>query len=133
MTIIETLKAGGPLMYALALIGCIVAVLTIGNIWRLARRALPPGRSGDLRLQALPFWGFIAILVGFLGQVAGHYKMLGVLATASAINPKLVMFGLQQCLVSTIVGLAVCVLALLCWGALRWWQRVNENRAARAS
>lgn len=132
MRIIDTFAAGGPMMYPLALVGCIVAVLTVSNVVRLARHTLPPGRAGDLRLQALPFWGGIAILVGFLGQVAGHYHMLGAIAGARAINPGRVMLGLRQCLVSTITGLAICVLALLCWGGLRWWQRVNEGRAAHA-
>lgn len=133
MIIFETFKSGGPLMFPLVLIGCILAVLTVSNIVRLARRTLQSGRAGDLRLQALPFWGIIAILIGFLGQVVGHYKMLSVLAGARAINPKRVMVGLQQCLVSTITGLAICIVALLCWGALRWWQRVNESRTAQAS
>ena len=115
------------------MIAFVLAVLTLLNVLRLARRTLPPGRAGDISLQALPFWGVIAILVGFLGQVAGHYKLLGALVEAAAINPGLVVAGLRECLVTTITGLVICILALLCWGILRTWQRVNERRAGEAS
>ncbi len=125
---IRTFMMGGVLMFPLLLITVIVLLVTAFNGWRLARYTLPAGRAGDISLRALPFWGLIALLIGFLGQVVGHYKMLGLLADASVINPRLVVVGLRECLITTISGVVICIGALLCWGALRLWWRVAEGR-----
>ena len=126
---IRVFQMGGPFMIPLTLIVFVLAALTMVNAIRLARRTLPSGHAGDVSLRALPFWGVVAILVGFLGQVSGHYRILGVVIGAEAINPGMVMAGLRESLVPTITGLLICTLALLCWGALRAWQRRNERRA----
>ena len=127
---IRTFMMGGPLMFPLVLISLILGFLTLFNVVRLLQRKLPAGRAGDISLQALPFWGAIAVLLGVLGQVIGHYKMLSVMVDAAAINPKLVIAGLRECLVTTITGLVICIVALLAWGFLRTWQRINERNAA---
>lgn len=127
---IRTFMMGGLLMFPLLLITVTVVLVTVLNGWRLARHTLPAGRAGDISLRALPFWGLVALLIGFLGQVIGHYKVLGVLANASVINPRLVVVGLRECLVTTIAGVVICIDALLCWGALRLWRRLAEGRSA---
>jgi hypothetical protein len=126
----EFFKMGGPLAYPIALIGVTVMVLTVVAVIRLLVGTMPAGRAGELSLQALPFWGVVALLLGFLGQAAGHFKSLSAMAAAEMINPKAVIEGLRECFVTTLMGLTVCILALLAWGVLRTWHRFTSPPAA---
>ena len=122
----ELFRMGGPLMFPIALIGIAVVVLSLLAAVRLRTGRMPPGRAGEVRLQALPFWGAIALLLGFLGQAAGHFKSLSIMMTAQSINPRYVFAGLRECFITTLLGLTVCIVALLAWGILRAWHRLSQ-------
>lgn len=121
----ELFKMGGPLMFPISLIGVAIVLLTLVAVIRLLSGNLPAGRAGELRLQSLPFWGVIALLLGFLGQASGHFKSLSAMMEASAINPRMVVAGLRECFITTLLGLVVCIIALFAWGALRFWHRLS--------
>jgi len=121
----DLFKMGGPLMIPIALIGGTIVVLALVASVRLLTGGMPKGRPGEVQLQALPFWGVIALLIGFLGQALGHFKSLSAMMTADTINPRAVYAGLRECLVTTVTGLVVCIVALLAWGLLRTLQRAR--------
>ena len=121
----ELFKMGGPLMFPISFIGVAIILLSLISFIRLLTGNMPAGRAGEVRLQALPFWGVIALLLGFLGQASGHFKSLSAMLEASAINPRMVVAGLRECFITTLLGLIVCIVALLIWGVLRLWHRLS--------
>ncbi len=126
---LELFKMGGPLTFPIALIGIAVVVLSLIAVIRLVQGRMPAGRAGEASLQALPFWGVVALLLGLLGQAVGHFKSLSAMIEAEAINPRAVFMGLRECFITTLMGLTVCILALLAWGALRAWHSVGSTPA----
>jgi biopolymer transport protein ExbB/TolQ len=117
----DALKAGGPFMFPLILIALVVGVLAARLLWRVRRDALPAGQESRLALQALPFWGGTALLIGLLGQAAGLYKILGVFAEAEYVDARYIFIGLRESMTTTLVGLAICIAAAIAWLALRHW------------
>ena len=54
---VEIFKMGGPLAFPILLIGIAVVALTVVATIRILNGRMPEGRAGEVRLQALPFWG----------------------------------------------------------------------------
>ena len=126
---VEIFKMGGPLAFPILLIGVAVVALTVLATIRILNGRMPEGRAGEVRLQALPFWGVVALLLGFLGQASGHFKQLSVMIGAETLNPQRVLMGLRECFSTTMMGLSVCVVALLAWAALRALHRLKSAQA----
>ena len=123
---LELFKMGGPMMVPIALIAIAIVALAVRAASQLSGGRMPPGGHGEARLQALPFWGVMALLLGLLGQSLGHFKSLSAMIAAETISPRAVLLGLRECFVTTLAGLAVCIVALLAWVALRGWHRVRS-------
>ena len=70
-------------------------------------------------LDAILFWGVFCAVLGFLGQVIGHYKGLNAMIQAGIVNPQAVFIGMAECLSSTIFGLSILLVSSLAWFALR--------------
>ena len=128
----EVFKTGGPFMFPLTLIALVLVPITIRLVWKLSSNTLSTGRRGEIALQALPFWGAVSILIGLLGQAAGLYRALGIVAARGVASPRAIYIGLRESLVTTIFGFTICVLALLAWGVLRTWHswRMKSPTAA---
>ncbi|MCP4574655.1 MAG: MotA/TolQ/ExbB proton channel family protein [bacterium] len=114
---------------ASGVVGIPLAVLTL-VIAGLILRAVPAVRRGDGSgaIFAILFWGFVAAVLGFLGQCAGLYNALTVIATATAINPSIVSQGFAQSFTTTLWGSGLLLVAGLAWFVLRTW----NDRAAGA-
>ena len=118
---------GGPTMWPILLLAIVIANLTLANAVRLfgIRRA---GARTQNSVNAILFWGAVAVAIGLFGQWNGLYKVATILASAPVVNPNAVIMGFSETLVSTIAGLTVFIVAAPCWYVLH--ARCRALRAA---
>lgn len=122
---IQGMGPSGPLMI---IISIVIIILTITKAIQVLGRRTTERVQLERGLDAILFWGVFCAILGFWGQVLGHYKSLNVIIHAPVINPKLVFMGLAQCLTSTITGLTILLISSLVWFGLR---AVVRRRSAR--
>ncbi len=122
---ITSMGLSGPIM---VIISIVILVLTVTK----SIQVFGPGAADRVGLErgldAILFWGVFCAILGFWGQVLGHYKSLNVIIHAPVINPKLVFMGLAQCLTSTISGLTILLISSLVWFGLRAVVRRRSTR-----
>ena len=112
------LRSMGPYSILEVILLAVIAVLAIKKTIDLFGRKNLDATGLKSGLHAILFWGVIALAVGVLGQMTGIYLALNVIATAKAIDPKLVAMGFAQSFTTTIFGLAVFLFAAVIWFAL---------------
>lgn len=116
----------GPVMAVIAIIILVLAtVKTVQLSGAAADRA-----TLERGLDAVLFWGAFCAVLGFLGQVLGHYKSLNVIIHAERIDPRLVFMGMAEALTSTIAGMTILLVSSLVWFALRTLVRRRLGRAS---
>jgi len=116
----------GPIML---LISLVILVLTVIRAIQIFGRTTKDPARLERGLDAILFWGGFSAVLGFFGQVLGHYKGLNALIHAGAVNPQAVFMGLAECLSSTLFGLTILLLSSLAWFGLRSILRWRMNRA----
>jgi biopolymer transport protein ExbB/TolQ len=108
---------GGFAMWPILLIAVAIAILVLFNTVRLfgVRKADERTRSS---VNAILFWGVVAVVIGLFGQWSGLYKVATFLINAPAVNPGALIMGFSETLISTIAGLTVFTVAAPCWFVL---------------
>lgn len=126
---LRILQYAGPFAFPLLAL----TVLIVGLIVRaalVARRS--DGRTGpetkDGRAAVL-FWGFVAAVLGFLGQCAALHRALVTVVAASALSPDIVAEGFAASFVTTLWGAGLLLLAGMAWLPLAWRARRQLNVA----
>lgn len=82
--------------------------------------AEPPAEV-DRWLQAILFWGGMAVLLGLLGTVVGVIVMTQAISLAGSVEPPLVWSGFGVSLITFVFGLLIFLFAAFAWFALRHW------------
>jgi len=89
-------------------------------------------RKADARVQssvnAILFWGAVAVFLGWFGQWNGLYKIASYVIDAETLNPGAMVIGFWETLVSAIAGMGVFIVAAPCWFLLH--ARCQALRAA---
>lgn len=130
---IETFRSGGIMMWPMLAVALGVGWLAVRTGLRLrqGREAPEVARRG---LQAILFWGVMAVVLGALGTVVGLVLATRAIALAGAVEPSLVWGGVGVSLVTLVFGLLIFLFAALVWFALhRWHGRVVRRIDALAS
>ncbi|NIP77757.1 MAG: hypothetical protein GWM90_00550 [Gemmatimonadetes bacterium] len=109
---------GGFFMYPLLLIALVIGGLAIWTTVRL-RRGSGPDPVLETGIDATLFWGGWAVLLGLLGTFGGVYQAAGHIQRAGEVAPALAWGGIRVALTTTLVGLAIFIVAGLIWFALR--------------
>jgi biopolymer transport protein ExbB/TolQ len=112
---------GGIFMWPLLLIALAVAVQTLRVALVLGRR--PPGVSAEVeaRLQAILFWGIMALVLGLLATLGGISQIAAAITLAGGVEPVLVWGGIGVALVTLLFGMLILIAAAIAWFALRQW------------
>ncbi len=121
---IETFRSGGIMMWPMLAVALGVGWLAVRTGLRLrqGREAPEVARRG---LQAILFWGVMAVVLGALGTVVGLVLATRAIALAGAVEPSLVWGGVGVSLVTLVFGLLIFLFAALVWFPLyRWHGRV---------
>ena len=121
---LQIIASCGVMLWPMLVLAIVVLVLIVVNTIRLAQgRAGPQVRSS---INAILFWGVVTTVLGFTGQWMGLYK--GALAIFEfaprlGINPRAVGVGFAESLRTSILGVAVLLVAGVSWFALSAWRR----------
>ena len=96
----------------LLILTVVILGLTVRGIVLLGRKP-----EGDVTFSIL-FWGFVAAVLGFLGQCSGLYNGLTAISRASEIDPRIVQQGLAESFSTTLWGGALLLIAGIAWFVL---------------
>jgi hypothetical protein len=108
----------GPLIFPIVLLVPVIGLLTLWNIVALIVRIGSPD-SRQRSIDSVLFWGALAVILGFLGQWLGIFKMAEVIAEHGIVNPTAVAYGISESLLTPVAGLFVLMIAGLLWSLLR--------------
>lgn len=108
----------GPFAWPLFLIAAAEIILIVRWSIELAGPSPDAGRA-EAGVNAILFWGVVAVILGYLGQYSGMYRSLNVIAEAPVINPSLVALGIAESITTTIFGLLILLISSIAWFTLR--------------
>jgi biopolymer transport protein ExbB/TolQ len=114
------LRECGVFAWPLSLLAVVIVALAVKAGWRLTR--VTRGQAdltleGDLR--AIPFWGGVAVLLGFTAQFTGIYNAAHAISRARDISPAVIAQGFAESFSTTLFGMVVLLVAILVWFALQ--------------
>ncbi len=112
----------GIMGFPLLILTCVIPALIV----RAARAG-----GGQAAFPVL-FWGFVAAVLGFLGQIAGLYNALTAISQADQLSPQIVRAGLIESFSTTLWGGALLLLAGLAYGLLLLRGRSRSGGAKAA-
>ncbi len=121
---------GGFVMWPILLLAIVIALLTLVNLIRLFGVGRANARTQS-SVNAILFWGTVAVVLGLFGQWSGLYKGFTAMAEYGVVNPSAVIIGFSETLVSAIAGLTVFIVAAPLWFVLH--ARCRALRAADPS
>lgn len=125
------IKQMGPFGFLMIIISVVIAALAIKKAADLfARKGLAPA---DLErgLHAILFWGVIAAVLGFLGQISGIYNALNAIVRATEISPRVIYMGFAESFTTTLYGLWVLLLSAVVWFVLfTRYKRLTEAKTS---
>lgn len=118
----------GPFAWPLMIIAVANVVMTVLRASQLGDSSRKPGPAVEAGVNAILFWGVMALLLGYLGQYSGMYRSLNVIAGAPVINPSLVAKGIAESISTTIFGLVILVFSSIAWFLLRGrYRKLTRN------
>lgn len=109
----------GPVAWPLLIIALANVGLIVWRASQLTGSSPKPGPAVEAGINAILFWGVIALLLGYLGQYSGMYRSLTVAARAGVISPGAVALGVAESITTTIFGLMILVVSSIAWFVLR--------------
>ena len=109
----------GPVAWPLLLIAVANIVLIVWRASQLVGPSPKPGPAVEAGINAILFWGVVALLLGYLGQYSGMYLSLSAIIRAPVISPGMLAAGIAESITTTIFGLMILVVSSIAWFLLR--------------
>ena len=109
----QFIKMSGMFGVPLLILTVVIAGLIIRAAMTLKRK------SAEGTVFSILFWGFVAAVLGFLGQCSGLYNGLTAISRASEINPRVVQQGLAESFSTTLWGGTLLLVSGVAWFVLR--------------
>jgi hypothetical protein len=103
----------------LAVLGCVVVLLSVRAAWIAARSPSEGGSALKSQANAVLFWGTASAVLGFLGQCQGTFLALNQIRAATEVSPEVVAEGFVISFMPTLFGLGIFAFALVMWVSLR--------------
>lgn len=119
---IEWFQQGGVSMWPVLVAGLLAVGLAVDAVRRMPRADGNPAVARRVRgrIDAVLFWGVFAAVVGLIGTVVGVALVAEAASRAAgAASAGVVWGGIEVALHTTTFGLAVLLLSLGLWFALR--------------
>lgn len=127
---LRLIRYAGPFATPLAILTLLVGILLARAILQVRRAPDDPGGGPARTRAALLFWGFVAAVLGFLGQCAALYRIMSTVAGAEALSPEIVAEGFAASFVTTLWGVGLLLVSGLAWLLLHWSARGRGRVAA---
>jgi len=122
---IQFFNEGGPYMWILLLIALTIIGLSIKKSIDLFAKQTSDKIQLESGINAILFWGFISVIVGFFVHYMGVYEAMRAIAEASDISPAIVSYGYSMALISILTGLAIFGVSAVLWFFFRWRYKVK--------
>jgi biopolymer transport protein ExbB/TolQ len=111
---------GGLFMWPLLIFAIVIAVLTVKKaIDFLGRQNVNPAKM-ESGINAIFFWGFMSLVVGFYAHFQGVYMAMQAIIKADDISPVIVTAGYAQSLTTILFGLFSFIISSAVWFIFRW-------------
>jgi len=128
---IELFLSGGVVMWPLAAVAAGVVWIAVRTMIRLRDPSHDP-ETIQWGLQALLFWGVMALTLGVLGTIVGLVIMAEAVVMAGSVEAPLVWGGVSVSLVSLLFGVLIFLLSALVWFGLRQWTGARSGATREA-
>ncbi len=127
---LNLIHSAGSFGIPLAILTLLLVALIVRASWQARKASDHPDADVKEGRAAILFWGFVAAIVGFLGQCAALYRALVTVVGAQALSPNVVAEGFARSFVTTLWGVGLLLIAGLAWLWLRWLGRGRVPVAA---
>jgi biopolymer transport protein ExbB/TolQ len=115
---VAAFEGGGIMMWPMLAIAAGILALAGRTAYPLLASDTPDPRT-ETRLQAILFWGVMAVLLGLLGTAVGIIQMAQALSIAGQAEAPLVYGGIAVVLITLVFGMVIFLVAAICWFLLR--------------
>ena len=116
--------SGGGFMWPLLILAIVIVALSIKKAIELfGTNTLSTARL-ESGLNAIPFWGGICVLIGFLAHYLGVSMAMNAISRANDISPAIVAGGYMVSLITIIFGLMIFMFSAIAWFIL--WSRYKK-------
>jgi len=116
--------SGGGFMWPSTILAIVIVALSIKKAIELyGKNTLSTARL-ESGLNAIPFWGGICVLIGFLAHYWGVNMAMNVISKANDISPAIVAAGYSMSLIPIIFGLMIFMFSATVWFIL--WSRFKK-------
>ncbi len=127
---ITFLKSGGPMMWPLIIIAIVILGLVVKKVIEFNRSDKLKSGYPESGINAIIFWGGIALVLGFFAHFYGVYMAMNAIVRASDISPAIVAMGYTMSLTSIIFALLIFLFSAIAWFVLRWrFKKLAGNTA----
>jgi biopolymer transport protein ExbB/TolQ len=117
---IQFFMNGGLFMWPLLIFAIVIVVLTVKKaIDFFGRQNVNPAKM-ESGINAILFWGFMSLVVGFYAHFQGLYMAMQAIIKADDISPVMVTAGYAQSLITILFGLCSFIISSVVWFIFRW-------------
>ncbi len=119
---------GGSMMCLLLIIFVVILVLIVKKSIELFDKGDLSKQKLKAGLNAIPFWGSVSLILGFLWHFWGLMLAMSAIAEANDVSPSIVANGLAVSMISIIFGILIFLFSGIAWMILKWQynKRLNE-------
>ena len=111
---------GGPFMWPLMIFAIVVLALIIKKTMDFFRvQSLTPQKL-ESGINAILFWGFMSLVLGFYAHFQGVYMAMQAIMQANDISPAIGAEGYRQSLITILFGLITFIVSSFVWFIFRW-------------
>ncbi|MGB6035164.1 MAG: MotA/TolQ/ExbB proton channel family protein [Cryomorphaceae bacterium] len=114
----DLFSQGGPVF--MGILTLILLSLIIVFVMSLSKRG--DEKQLNQSMQWLKSIGTLGLVVGILGQLIGLFTAFSVLETVEGISSEMLAGGLKVSMITTLYGLLIYIVHLVCSMVLRRWQ-----------
>jgi len=110
---------GGPLF--MGILSLILLALLIVFVMSIMNKKGDEKQLNE-SIQWLKSIGTLGLVVGILGQLIGLFSAFSVMETGQEISPAILAGGLKVSMITTLYGILIYIIHLLCSMILKWVQ-----------
>jgi len=117
---IQFFRQGGPLMWPLMIMAIVILALIIKKTMDFFRVQKLTPQKLESGINAILFWGFMSMVLGFYAHFQGVYMAMQAIMEANDISPAIVAEGYRQSLITILYGLISFIASSFVWFIFRW-------------
>ncbi len=113
------IRAGGPAMWPLIIIGIVVLVIAVKKANDLFFKEGLSKAQLEKGINAIIFWGAFSVVLGLFAHFMGVYNAMQAISRASNISPQIVAGGYAVSIITILTGLVIFLISAIFWVVFR--------------